>query len=186
MDDKQILLLGGGRSKLTKELKGYGITPKEIVNGDPFVENVEEDADRVIPVSASDKDFVEKMREQGVESVDQILAEYSVPAYLEDPGEIQQLIQNIDALLSEGGDARIWPIQVGGRGESQELQERKSALLQSLEKLQASGKYNLVLYKSAGRAGCILHKLTPPREELQRKEDQGKIEDIRTKLGINS
>ena len=186
LDDKKIVLLGGGRSRLNEELQENGITPREITNVDPFVENVEEGADPVIPLSASDEDFIENMREQGIDSADEIWAEYSVPAYLEDPKEIQQLIQNIDELLAEGGSARIWPLEVGGRGEDSDQTARKDSLINSLKNINATDKYEIVQYESAGRPGFTLHKLAPSKEELQKKEDQERIEEIRKELGLDS
>ncbi|MDP2669250.1 MAG: hypothetical protein Q8P07_05460 [bacterium] len=186
LDDKTIVLLGGGRSQLKKELAKNNIVPREIVNVDPFVENVEEGADTVIPVSASDDSFIDKMSKEGVVKADEIWAEYSVPAYLEDPKEIQLLIQNIDALLVEGGSARIWPLEIGGRGEDEDRTARKDALINSIKNIYATDKYEITLYKAAGRPGIILHKLAPSKEELQKKDDQEKIKKIKEKLGINS
>ncbi|MDA3815234.1 MAG: hypothetical protein PF549_02610 [Patescibacteria group bacterium] len=186
LDDKTIVLLGGGRSQLKRELAENNIVPRKIVNVDPFVENVGEGADTVIPVSASDDSFMDKMSEEGVVKADEIWAEYSVPAYLEDPKEIQLLIQNIDALLVEGGSARIWPLEVGGRGEDEDRTARKDALTQSIKNIYATNKYEIIPYKAAGRPGIILHKLAPSKEELQKKDDQEKIKKIREKLGINS
>lgn len=186
LDDKTIVLLGGGRSQLKKELAENNIVPREIVNVDPFVENVEEGADTVIPLSASDDNFIDKMREEGVTKADEIWAEYSVPAYLEDPKEIQLLIQNIDALLAEGGSARIWPLEVGGRGEDEDRTARRDALINSIKNIYATDKYEIIPYKAAGRPGIILRKLAPSKEELQKKDDQEKIREIREKLGLNS
>ncbi len=164
LDDKTIVLLGGGRSQLKKELAENNIVPREIVNIDPFVENVEEGADRVISLSASDDNFIDRMSKEGIVGADEIWAEYSVPAYLEDPKEIQQLIQNIDALLVDGGIARIWPLEVGGSGEDKDRISRKEALVDSIKKLNTTGKYQIILQKTAGRVGIILHKLAQSRE----------------------
>lgn len=179
LDDKTIVLLGGGHSQLKKELTENNIVPREIVNIDPFVENVEEGADRVISLSASDDNFIYRMSKEGIVGADEIWAEYSVPAYLEDPREIQRLIQNIDALLVEGGTARIWPLQVGGRGEEQERTARKDALVDSIKGMNATGKYEIILYKAAGRNGITLHKLAPSREELQKKDGEEEIKKVR-------
>lgn len=182
LDDKTIVLLGGGRSQLKKELQGNNIFPKEIVNVDPFVENPAEGSDPIIPLSASDENFIEKMKDNGITKADEILAEYSVPAYLEDPREIRQLFQNIDELLAEGGSARIWPIQINGKGENEDQVKRKNELINSLANINATKKYELISYKSAGRDGIILHKLAPTKKELQEKEDQEKIANIRKKI----
>lgn len=186
LNDKTIVLLGGGRSKLKKEFSAHGIAPKDIINVDPFVENVEEDADTVISLSASDSSFLEKMRGSGIGKVDEIWAEYSVPAYLEDPQDIKQLIHNIDGLLQEGGTARIWPLEVGGRGEESEKNARKDALQQSIQEIIKTEGYQVTLYDAAGRPGIILHKLAPTAEELQKREDQGKLRELRAKMGLDS
>jgi hypothetical protein len=185
LNDKTIVLLGGGRSQLKKELNENNITPREVVNVDPFVENVKEGADKVVPLSASENGFVDKVKKEGITGVDEIWAEYSVPAYLEDPKEIQQLIQNIDALLVEGGTARIWPIEVCGRGEDKDRVLRKDALLDSIKKINATGKYEIVLQESVGRNGLTLHKLPPSREKLQKKDDEEKIREIRNEIKLN-
>ncbi|QQS61509.1 MAG: hypothetical protein IPN70_01070 [Candidatus Moraniibacteriota bacterium] len=186
LDDKTIVLLGGGRSQLKEELTENDITPREIINVDPFVENVEEGADRVVALSASDENFIDRMNEEGIVGADEIWAEYSVPAYLEDPREIQQLIQNIDALLTEGGTARIWPLEVGGNGEEGDRIFRKEALVTSIKEINATGTYEIILQKAAGRHGITLHKLAPSREELQKREDEEKIKEIRKQLGLIS
>jgi hypothetical protein len=173
LDGKTIVLLGGGRSQLKKELAKNNIAPREVVNVDPFSENVEEGADTVIPLSASDDDFIDRMLQKGVMSADEIWAEYSVPAYLEDPKEIQLLIRNIDALLVEGGSARIWPLEVGGRGEDKDRITRKDALVRSIKNINAMGKYEIILYKAAGRPGIIFHKLAPSKEGSQKEKTLG-------------
>ena len=177
-DNKTIVLLGGGRSQIKTELNEYGIHPNKIVNVDPFVENIEESADTVIPLSATDRNFKEQMHENGIEGADEILAEYSVPAYLEKPEDIKQLMQNIDQLLIPGGTARIWPIMVGGRGDKAEQIARKDTLIESVRNISRLNKYEISVYESAGRPGLTLYKLALSKEELQQKEDQQKIEEI--------
>ncbi len=182
LNDKKIVLFGGGRSRLAEEFKEKGIVPASIINIDPFVENIEEGADTVISLDATAENFIEKMSDQGIESADEIWAEYSAPAYLEDPKEIQQLMQNIDGLLAEGGSARIWPIQVGGNGNDNDLLERKNSLVDALEKLNKTNKYEIILYKAAGRHGFILHKVKSQEKELQERNDQKKVGEIKKKI----
>ncbi|MFH1838548.1 MAG: hypothetical protein ABH808_03590 [Candidatus Kuenenbacteria bacterium] len=184
LNNKTIVLLGGGRSQLKKELQENDIIPHEIVNVDPFVKDIEEGADPVIPISASDVNFIEKMQQQGIQSADEIWAVYSVPAYLKDPKEIHQLIQNIDELLAPGGSARIWPIEVSGEGKEPELFARKNALIESIKNINEINKYEITLYESAGRPGFILYKLAPSEKELQKEKDQEKIRKIRKELGL--
>jgi hypothetical protein len=182
LTNKNIVLLGGGRSRLGEELREHNIIPHQLVNADPFVENVEEGADTVIPLSASDENFIQKMHAQGIKSADEIWAEYSVPAYLENPKEIKQLFQNIHELLAPGGSARIWPIQVGGRGTESDLSARKNALMESLRDISSTQKYEIISYESAGRTGILLHKLMPSENDLQETEDKEKIQQAREKI----
>lgn len=183
LDDKKIVLLGGGRSQLGLELRENNIAPREIVNVDPFVENPEAGADQVIPLSATAENFSEEMSARGVENADEIWAEYSVPAYLEDPAEISQLFKNIDALLAEGGSARIWPLEVGGSGDDSAKLERKNALVKSLKELNKTNKYDIALNEAPGRGGCLtLNKLKPSPLELQKREDQKAIQKIREEI----
>jgi len=106
-DGKTVVLLGGGHSRLREEMEQNDISPREVVNVDPFVSDPEPGADTVVPVSASDTGFIEALRQRGIVEADEILAEYSVPAYLETADEIAQMLRNIDSLLAEGGFARI-------------------------------------------------------------------------------
>lgn len=185
LDDKKIVLLGGGRSQLGLELRENNIAPREIVNVDPFVENPESGSDQVVSLSATAENFNEEMGARGIENVDEIWAEYSVPAYLEDPKEINQLFKNIDALLAEGGSARIWPLEVGGAGDDSAKLERKNALVKSLEELNATNKYDIALNEAPGRGGCLtLNKLKPSPAELQKREDQKAIQKIREEIEI--
>jgi hypothetical protein len=182
LDDKKIVLLGGGRSRLSEELKINNIIPESIANVDPFVENIEVGADSVISLNAAAENFTEKMNELGIETADEIWAEYSVPAYLEDPKEIHQLMKNIDKLLANGGVARIWPIQVGGSGDDKKMLERKNALVESLEELNKRNKYEIVLYRAAGRDGFLLHKTKLIEEESQNSSDQRRVEEIKNSI----
>jgi len=158
LDGKIILLLGGGRARLKEELKKNNISPHEILNIDPFISETEPEADPVVPISAANQNLPDVLRERDIKSVDEIWAEYSVPAYLENPNEIRNLFQNIDALLAEGGYARIWPTEVKN-GNNGEVNARKTALLESLNSLITGGKYEITAFRAAGRPGFTLHKL---------------------------
>jgi hypothetical protein len=164
LDNKIIVLLGGGRAKIGKELKEHDIKPEKIVNIDPFVENPESDADTVVPVNATDNKFMEKLGEHNIKKADEIWAEFSVPAYLETPEEITQLLKNIDSLLAENGNARIWPIVVGGIEGEQSFFNKKEALVQGLQDLDKTKKYKISYYNAASQTGVILHKLENTKE----------------------
>lgn len=179
IDDKKIVLLGGGRSALGQELANHNIHPESISNIDPFVENPALDADRVIAVSASNEALAEKLPEGCVGTVDEVWAEYSVPAYLQNENEIRQLIKNIDTLLIPGGVARVWPIMVGGAATG-DSGSRKEALYESVRELVEKEGYNLVIYKACGRPGM---NLTKPKERLaDTLTDEARITKIMQKL----
>ncbi len=185
LDGKEIILLGGGRSKLKKELEKYDIHPEHISNIDPFVEDPEQDADNVIPLNSCSENLIESLNKAGVISADEIWAEYSVPAYVSDPKEIKQLMFNIDGLLKQGGTARIWPLEVGKGTSDEQFEACKTVLVESIRNICSDNKYEISLYNSAGRNGLILHKKNPSREELrieQDQENQKKIEEIRRQL----
>ncbi len=182
LDNKTIVLLGGGRSQLKQEFKEHDIIPRDIINVDPFVDNIEEAADPVILINAADKNFIEKMHLQGIDGADEIWAEFSVPAYLDDPEEIKQLMQNIDLLLVPGGTARIWPIKVSGEGENLDQIARKNALMDSIKDIIKTNKYEFILYESAGHSGLIFHKLAPSTKDLQNIQDQNQIKKTRDEL----
>ncbi len=173
LDDKEIILLGGGRSKLKKELQENNINPAFVLNIDPFVENPEQDADEVISLNACDQDLIKSLEQSGINPVDEIWAEYSVPAYLNNTKEIKQLFVNIDSLLKNGGTARIWPLAVGSRGvNDEEFNACKDGLTESIKNIASSGNYEISLYKSAGRNGLTLYKKNLDREKLQNEKDK--------------
>ncbi|KKW12823.1 MAG: hypothetical protein UY50_C0003G0028 [Parcubacteria group bacterium GW2011_GWA2_49_9] len=162
--NKTIVLLGGGQARLKEEMSTHGITPKEVLNVDPFVSTPEAGADPVVPMSATDERLPETVRERGVEKADEIWAEYSVPAYLKNPAEITSLFQNIAALLAENGSARIWPLEVSN-GSEEDIQLRKKALMEAIKRLDASGQYELTKFDAAGRAGILLRKRADESQE---------------------
>ncbi len=158
LDNKIVVLLGGGRSRLGEEMKECNINPRMIVNIDPFVKDVEEGADPVISMSASDEGLVDRLYEQGIDRVDEIWAEYYVPAYSERPEDIAKLFDNIDKLLVSGGSARIWPAMVKGSEDDPVSQQRKLALIEALKTIASTQKYEILPYEASGRPGFILHK----------------------------
>ncbi|MEK7460656.1 MAG: hypothetical protein AAB647_00380 [Patescibacteria group bacterium] len=161
LNDKTIMLLGGGKSHLKEEMVGSGISSREVINVDPYVSLPEPGADPVMPWSATDPHLVEKLQSKQVKQANEIWAEYSVPAYLKDPEEIKQLFTNINALLADGGTARIWPTMIGDSGNETQNLACKAALMESLQKLADSGKYEIVARRAAGRPGFTLYKIPP-------------------------
>ena len=163
LDDKTVVLLGGGKARLKEEMEQGGIRPKEVLNIDPFVSEVEPGADTVISASATDERLPDILRERGIEKVDEIWAEYSVPAYLDNPDDIKRLFKNIDTLLTENGSARIWPTMLR-EGTDAENETRKAALTEALNELNTTGKYEITEFEGAGRPGFTLKKL--PKERI--------------------
>jgi hypothetical protein len=175
LDQKKIILLGGGRSELLSELQAHDISPESITNIDPFVENPAKDADKVIAVSASDEAMIEALPLEYKGKIDEVWAEYSVPAYLQSEAQIRQLMTNIDTVLAPKGVARIWPIMVGGVATGDSA-PRKEALYRSVRDLVQEKGYHLVTYKAGGRPGMILTK--PEKSSDGEKSDEEKIAQI--------
>ncbi len=159
LDHKNVVLLGGGNARLGEELKKQNVSLKDIVNVDPFVDTTQSGLDPVVGVSAGDRSLVEAMKQRNIGAVDEVWAEYSVPAYLQTPEEIMAMFANIDALLAPGGNARIWPTEVKSDSNDAAVNARRQAFIQSVQSLVRTGNYQLVTYRSAGRAGIVLHKL---------------------------
>lgn len=159
VQDKTVVVLGGGHARLLEEMHQNDITPRAVINVEPFVKDPVPDADPVLPNSADDPDLIQALHQLGIESADEIWAEYSVPAYLIDPKAIQQLFINIDSLLADGGTARIWPTVVAGGGTEADVAARKSMLTESVSALISTGRYELVPYQAAGLPGFSLHKI---------------------------
>lgn len=172
LDEKKIVLLGGGRSELQKELQANNIHPESITNIDPFVENPSPDADEIVSVSASDKALAANIPEEYRGRVDEVWAEYSVPAYLQDEEDIRQLMTNVDMLLAPGGVARIWPVMVGGAAEGGSVSRRES-LYESVRDLVEKQGYELVTYTACGRPGMNLIK--PKESPAEKLTDEERI-----------
>ena len=175
LDEKKIVLLGGGRSELQKELLANNIHPESITNVDPFVDTPSPDADEVLPISASDKSLAENMPEEYRGKVDEVWAEYSVPAYLQNEDDIRQLITNTDMLLAPGGVARIWPVMVGGAAEGDSASRRES-LYESVRNLVDKQGYELVTYTACGRPGMTLVK--PKESPAEKLTDEERIAQV--------
>ncbi len=159
MRDKEIVLLGGGHSKITKEFEENSIFPKRIVNIDPFIEKQKGDTDTLLKIDASCVDFIEKMKNNGVYGADEIWALFSVPVYLRDSQKIEQLFVNIDNLLNVNGTLRIWPLSVWADGDELNILKRKEALQKAIEKY--SKNYDVTIVDALGYTKLVAQKLKP-------------------------
>jgi len=180
LDGKKILLFGGGRSKLNVELNNHNINPDFLLNVDPFVDNLEIDSDEVVSFSAADSKLPSVLNQKSVNQVDEIWAEFSVPAYLHETNKIKILFENIHALLAVGGNARIWPLKVSGVGESSICRARKQMLIESVRWICSQANYELNLFKSAGSWGMVLTKLDKFNVSFTSKEVSLKVKNIST------
>ncbi len=129
VDDKNIMLLGGGDSAMDlidQEMYGdLGVHPNKILNIDKHVraEDVRKattkNKERELvyasaPILAEETDkVISFLAEQGVpEGVDEIWASYSVPLYLKNISDVKSVFQTIKKSLAPGGTARLYPISM--------------------------------------------------------------------------
>lgn len=151
IDNKNIFLFGGGDS-IKDLLKSEEFKPKRVINFDPFLK--EESFDKNINgiyesrmISASDKQIREMVEKKEISKADEVWATYSVPFYLDSSEDIKELIRNMVAVLSEGGNARISPIAIQStEKDGENFNTRKKAFIDSIKSLLDSSKYNIVVF----------------------------------------
>lgn len=181
LDNKKICLLGGGKS-MQDLIESDLIKPEIIVNVDPFLDKEEINRNinnnyRSLEVKADDPDLPDRLNKEGLSMFDEIWASYSVPFYNTTKEQIGNLFNNIDKILSEGGNCRITPLDT-------QNQECVAEIIKKLEEMNHMDKYNFDLLDDT----LIIHKLkTEIKKEkgINRKEiDKQKIDDLRKELGI--
>lgn len=119
VNDKNIYLLGGGYS-CQDLLDSEDFRPKSITNIDPFVDENKIDEIRkrskvkynCLKTDASTDNFLEDLKNNNIDSPDEIWASFSVPMYLDNIEQIESLFSNICKSLKEGGKCRIYPMQI--------------------------------------------------------------------------
>lgn len=113
LKDKNVLLVGGGRSCEDLADEEFGI--KSLINIDPFLspdgESRLSDLQiyRHFDYFSQDNNLVKKLDGK----FDEIWAHYSVPMYSKTPEDMRASFDNMVSLLSVGGTIRIYPLLVG-------------------------------------------------------------------------
>lgn len=143
LDNKNILLLGGGHS-IQDLLKDPDIKPNKVINTDPFLKYEKFDKNPQknyynLDKKADDPTLTDYFKEQGVKA-DEIWASYSVPLYLKNKEEITALFTNIKNILAENGTCRIYPLATTFNENRIDMSE---ALKISLKDMIDTGEFNV-------------------------------------------
>jgi hypothetical protein len=123
---KDIMLLGGGDSAMDlivpSDHLDIGLRPHKVINVDKYVRgevmekgyalNTEDEIVYTsVPALAQDtEDVSAAIKESGLEGVDEIWAQYSVPYYLETIDDVTHMFETVKRNLALGGTARFYPI----------------------------------------------------------------------------
>lgn len=184
LDDKRICLLGGGKS-MQDLLESDFIKPKEVINIDPFLDSEEISRNinknyKSLDVKADDSLLIEKIEESSSESkFDEIWASYSVPFYNTKVNQIDNLFNNIDNMLLQGGNCRITPLCA-------QNEECISRIMDKLKEMNESKEYNFDLLGDT----LLIHKIKAEEKEgidtaiIQKERDKERIKQIEEELGV--
>lgn len=181
LDNKSICLLGGGKS-MQDLIESDLVKPEIIVNIDAFLDKEEINKNiknnyKSLEVKADDPNLSDTLNKEGLNTFDEIWASYSVPFYNTTKEQIDNLFNNIDKILSEGGNCRITPLDT-------QNQECVAEIYKKLKEMNGTNKYNFSLLDDT----LIIHKLkieTKKEIEINQKElDQKNIDELRKELGI--
>lgn len=184
LNDKRICLLGGGKS-MQDLLESDFIKPKEIINIDPFLDSEEINRNvnknyKSLDLKADDALLVRKIEENSKEGkFDEIWASYSVPFYNTNVAQIDNLFNNIDSMLLQGGNCRITPLCA-------QNEECISKIMDKLKEMNESKEYNFDLLGDT----LLIHKIkTEEKEEInattiQKERDKERIKQLENELGI--
>jgi hypothetical protein len=203
--DKIIYLLGGGDS--AKDLiMSEDITPKQVVNLDPFIgaetiSKVKNENYLSLPVLVQDTSAIEKeTKQRNIGSADEMWASYSVPYYLATPEEIRGLFQTIKQFLAENGTARIAPISIQA-GDAELYTKTKEEFIKQVKDLTASPEFNVYVTESTTGGTLFIERIPASNQESDqetflanqqqvetnragKERDQKRIVEIRNELGI--
>ncbi len=158
--EKNIILLGGGDS-INDLIRESELKPASVVNIDPFLNSEDVDKNsrknyRSIVTRAEDVDLGKK----NIQKAHEIWATWSVPLYLENAKDIEQLFNNIDELLLPGGIFRVYPLYIldfqrtghEAFDKADSFEERRDAWINSVVKLLLTKRYNLTIINH-----CMMH-----------------------------
>lgn len=203
--DRTIYLLGGGDSAKDLIMSG-DITPKQVVNLDPFIgaETVSKAKNKnylSLPLYAQDTFAIEEqIKQQNIGLADEMWASYSVPYYLSIPEEISGLFQTIKQFLAENGTARIAPISIQA-GDAELYAKTKKEFIKQIKDLTASPEFNVYLTESTTGGTLFIERIPARNQKLDqeiflanqqqaetnragKERDQKRIAEIRNELGI--
>ncbi len=181
LDNKKICLLGGGKS-MQDLIESDLVNPEIVVNVDPFLDKEEINKNiknnyRSLEIRANDPGLSDVLSKEGLDTFDEIWASYSVPFYNTTKEQIDNLFDNIDKILSEGGNCRITPLNT-------QNEECVVEINIKLKEMNDKGKYNFYLLDDT----LIIHKLkteTKKEKGIDQKEiDKQKIDTLKKELGI--
>lgn len=146
LEGKTIVNLGGGNAKIAKELRDDFNVNINMTNVEPYPSEASLNNPEADPLNISNPaelDFVEK---SGISphSVDEVLAVFSVPAYLGTVEEVRTLFENVKTILKPGGHARFSHLGIVG---AQEGDARVGAIVSALE-LAAGQGYTVEIVKT--------------------------------------
>ncbi len=167
LNNKTIFLFGGGNS-IQDIMASTTISPKEIINFDPFSQQdpVNDNSLGIysrVDLSAADPKIIQLVNNGEVPKADELWATFSVPYYLVEPKEISENINITKVCLSENGNARIYPLQLqrsdlpqdSSRSNCSPFQARKDILMEALSELAHDPNFNISFFE-----GCLkIHKI---------------------------
>jgi len=184
LNSKRICLFGGGKS-MQDLIESDLVKPEFIINIDPFLDQERVDRNihknyKSIDIKADDPELFKKMEEEGAPTqFDEIWASYSVPFYNINTEEIENLFDNIDKMLAEGGNCRITPLDT-------QNQECVDMIYRKLEDFNRMDIYNFDLLDDT----IIIHKIKPvmskkiDKHSSQEKDDKERIKFLMKEIGI--
>lgn len=167
LDDKNILMLGGGKSATDLIVGVCGDptvdpVPSKIINTDisfagitdePLVQEKIDAGTYVKKIARAEnpEEIKAVLTELELDGVDEIWASYSVPYYLKTPEEIEGLFETIQQSLRVGGTARISPVafQVPNdmlMNHPEQVDILKASVVNSVKKLQENPEFNLYTF----------------------------------------
>lgn len=154
INNKTIMLLGGGDSIKDLLTARKIFHPKEVINIDPYLksETLEKNKNHIyhsVNESASDPNIINEIVSGELPKADEIWATVSVPFYLNSSEEIKTLFMNISVALKEGGTARIYPVALQANITGEDTYEiRKKAFLEEIDILMLKSDMNIKLMEN--------------------------------------